>query len=141
MQAVVDSTTADSRFDAWLFACLAGLALLLTAIGMYGLLSFSVARRAQEIGTRMALGASRASVLALVLKQGIALTLAGLAAGLAGALVVTRFLAALLFGVKATDPASFLGVSALLVAVGFLASYFPARRATRVDPMVALRDE
>lgn len=141
MQAIVDSTTADSRFDAWLFACLAGLALALTAIGMYGLLSFSVARRAHEIGTRMALGASRRSVLALVLKQGIVLTVVGLIVGLAGALVVTRFLATLLFGVKATDPASFLGVSALLLAVGLLASYFPARRATRVDPMVALRDE
>jgi putative ABC transport system permease protein len=138
---IISSTTAGSRFDAWLFSCLAALALVLTAIGLYGLLSFLVARRASEIGTRMALGASRAAVLALVLKQGVAVTLVGLTLGLAGALVLTRSLATLPFGVKTTDPASFLGVSVSLLAVGLLASYLPARRATQVDPMVALRDE
>ena len=114
---------------------------MLTAIGVYGLLSFSVARRTSEIGTRMALGASRANVLTLVLKQGVMLIAIGLVLGLAGAFAATRFLAALLFGVRATDPSSFLGVSALLLLVGLLASYLPARRATKVDPMVALRYE
>ena len=141
MEEIVESTTARSRFDAWLFGFLAGLALLLTAVGVYGLLSFSVARRTSEIGTRMALGASRGDVLSLVLKQGVGLIAIGLVLGLAGALATTRFLASLLFGVRATDPSSFLGVSALLIAVGLLASYLPARRATKVDPMVALRYE
>jgi putative ABC transport system permease protein len=104
-------------------------------------LSFSVARRTNEIGTRMALGASRSAVLALILKQGVALVVTGLVFGLAGAFVVTRSLATLLFGVRPTDPVSFVGVSALLLFVGLLASYIPARRATKVDPMVALRDE
>ena len=141
MEEIVAATTATSRFDAWLFAFLAGLALMLTAIGVYGLLSFSVARRTSEIGTRMALGASHANVLKLVLKQGIALLVTGLVLGLAGALAVTRSLATLLFGVRFTDPVSFLTVSALLLLVGAVASYIPARRATRVDPVVALRDE
>jgi putative ABC transport system permease protein len=141
MEEIVASTANSSRFNAWLFGFLAGLALLLTAIGVYGLLSFSVARRTSEIGTRMALGASRADVLALVLKQGVMLIAVGLVLGLAGALAATRFLATLLFGVRATDPSSFLGVSALLLSVGLLASYLPARRATKVDPMVALRYE
>src|SRR5581483_4229711 len=118
MQEIVESTTARSRFDAWLFASLAGLALALTAIGVYGLLSFAVARRTQEIGTRMALGASRGSVLALILKQGLVLIGVGLAVGLAGAFVATRSLATLLYGVKAGDPLSFAGVSVLLLAVG-----------------------
>jgi len=141
MDEIVAATTASSRFDAWLFASLAGLALALTAVGVYGLLSFAVARRTHEIGTRIALGASRAAVLTLVLKQGIGLTVIGLILGLAGALAVTRSLTTLLFGVRPTDPISFVGVSVLLLCVGLLASYIPARRATRIDPMVALRDE
>lgn len=141
MEEVIASTTASSRFDAWLFAFLAGLALVLTIIGVYGLLSFSVARRTNEIGLRMALGASRPAVLLLVLKQGIVLIVTGLVLGLVGALAVTRSLATLLFGVRPTDPVSFIGVSALLLCAGLLASYVPARRAAKVDPMVALRDE
>jgi putative ABC transport system permease protein len=141
MEELIVSTTADSRFNAWLFVSLAGLALILTIIGIYGLLSFSVARRTNEIGTRMALGATRAAVLLLVLKQGTVLIAAGLILGLAGALVVTRSLASLLFGVRPTDPVSFIAVSALLLCAGILASYFPARRATRIDPMAALREE
>jgi putative ABC transport system permease protein len=141
IEEVIAANTATSRFDAWLFAFLAVLALALTAIGIYGLLSFSVARRSHEIGTRMALGASRAAVLKLVLKQGIALIATGLIVGLAAAFAVTRWLATLLFGVRPTDPVSFIGVSTLLLGVGLLASYFPARRATLVDPGVALREE
>ena len=116
-------------------------ALVLTAIGVYGLLSFSVARRTNEFGIRMALGASRGEVLKLVLKQGVTLTAIGLVVGLAAALALTRSLSSLLFVVRPTDPASFLVVSGLLLSVGLLASYLPARRATQVDPMVALRCE
>ena len=116
-------------------------ALVLTAIGVYGLLSFSVARRTNEFGIRMALGASRGEVLKLVLKQGVTLTAIGLVVGLAAALALTRSLSSLLFVVRPTDPASFLAVSGLLLCVGLLASYLPARRATKVDPMVALRCE
>jgi putative ABC transport system permease protein len=141
MEEIVASTTADSRFDAWLFGAFAALALLLTTIGVYGLLAFSVARRTAEIGTRMALGAGRGDVLRMVLRQGVGLVAAGLVLGLGGALLVTRSLQDLLFGVKPTDPLSFAAVAVLLIAVGFAASYFPARRATKVDPMIALRYE
>jgi putative ABC transport system permease protein len=138
---VVAKTTASSRFDAWLFAFLAGLAMLLTAIGLYGVLSFSVARRTNEIGTRMALGATRGNVLGLVLRQGLMLVGLGLVIGLVGALAVTRALTTLLWGVRPTDPSTFAAVSVVLFAVGLAASYVPARRATKVDPMVALRYE
>ena len=141
MDAIVASTTADSRFDAWLFGAFAGLALLLSAIGVCGLLSFSVALRTGEIGTRMALGASRMQVLSMVLGQGVVLTAIGLLAGLAGAFLLTRSLQSLLFGVRSTDPLTFMAVSATMFCTGLLASYIPARRATRVDPMTALRWE
>jgi putative ABC transport system permease protein len=141
MEEIVSSTTANSRFDAWLFGAFAALALLLTAIGVYGLLSFSVARRTAEIGTRMALGAGRGDVLRMVLRQGVGLVAVGLVVGLAGAVLVTRSLEGLLFGVKPTDPLSFAAVAVLLLAVGLAASYFPARRAMKVDPLVALRYE
>jgi putative ABC transport system permease protein len=141
MDDIVAATTANSRFDAWLFAVLAGLAMLLTAIGLYGVLSFSVASRTNEIGTRMAIGATGGKVLCMVLRQGLGLIGLGLSIGLAGALGVTRMLTTLLFGVRPTDPYTFGAVAALLIAVGLLASYIPARRATRVDPMVALRYE
>jgi putative ABC transport system permease protein len=141
MQEIVTGTYSDSRFDAWLFGAFAVLALVLTTIGVYGLLSFSVARRTAEIGTRMALGASRGNVLSMILRQGVALVSIGLAVGLAGALVLTRSLEKLLFGVRPSDPVSFAAVAVLLLAVGLAASYFPARRATRVDPIIALRYE
>jgi putative ABC transport system permease protein len=141
MDDILSSTTADSRFDAWLFGAFAALALILTAIGIYGLVSFTVVRRTGEFGTRMALGASRGDVLRLVLKQGIMLTAVGLLIGLAGALALGRSLSSLLFGVGATDPLSFAAVSVVLLGVGVLASYIPARRATKTDPMVALRYE
>ncbi len=141
MNEILARTTASPRFDAWLLGLFAALALALTAIGVYGLLAFAVARRTNEIGTRMALGASRFRVLSMILRQGLGLIALGLAFGLAGALAVTRSLTTLLFGVRPTDPVSFAAVAVVLVAVGALASYMPARRATRVDPMVALRYE
>jgi putative ABC transport system permease protein len=141
MDEILSTTTADSRFDAWLFGAFAALALVLTAIGIYGLVSFTVARRTSEFGTRMALGASRGDVLRLVLKQGITLTAVGLVIGLGGALALGRSLSSLLFGVGATDPLSLAAVSVVLLGVGLLASYIPARRATKTDPMVALRYE
>jgi putative ABC transport system permease protein len=141
MEDVVAATTAGSRFDALLFAIFAGLALALTAIGVYGLLAYSVAQRRSEIGTRMALGASRADILGMVLKQGLLLGGVGLALGLGGAVLLARSLGSLLFGVKPSDPLSYAVVAVTLLGVALLASYLPARRATRIDPMVALRYE
>lgn len=141
MEKIVSSATADSRFDATLFGIFAGVALALTAIGVYGLLSFSVAQRRQEIGTRMALGASRSDILKLILIQGITLSAIGLALGLGGAFALARSLASLLYGVRPADPSIFAAVAILLLSVGLLASYLPSRRAAKVDPMIALRHE
>jgi putative ABC transport system permease protein len=141
MEDVVASTTASSRFDAWLFGSFAGLAVVLAAIGVYGLLSFAVAYRRKEIGTRMALGATHASILRLFLKQGFILTSIGLALGLVGSLFLGRFLASLLYGIKPNDPVSFFVVSFMLLLMGVIASYVPSVRATRVDPMITLRYE
>ena len=124
-----------------LMGAFAGVALLLCATGIYGLISGTVARRTHEFGIRLALGATGANVLCLVLRQGLALALAGLVLGLAGALATTRLLASLLYGVEPRDLTIFaLGVAALATTV-VLASFIPARRATRVDPMTALRYE
>jgi putative ABC transport system permease protein len=117
------------------------IALVLAAVGVYGLIAYSVTQRTQELGIRMALGAQRRDVFGLVLAEGTRLTLLGIAIGVLAALVLSHLLAALLFGVSATDPLTFAGVAGLLVVVALLACYIPARRATRVDPMVALRYE
>ena len=124
-----------------LLTMFASVAMLLAAIGLYGVMSYSVAQRTKEIGIRMALGAQRPDVLALVVKQGMALVFVGIAAGTILSLATTRLISGMLFGITATDPLTFAGVAALLSVVAFLANYLPARRAASVDPMVALRYE
>jgi predicted permease len=141
MSGLVDHSLGTDRLIAMLSSCFGALALLLASIGLYGVMSYAVARRTNEIGIRMALGARRSNVLQLVLGHGSKLTLVGVAIGIVGALVLTRFLSSLLYGVKPTDPLTFLIVSVVLAGVALLASYIPARRATKVDPMVALRYE
>jgi predicted permease len=130
-----------ARFQTVLLGLFAGIALLLTAIGLYGVIAYTVAQRTHEIGVRMALGASRRDVLRMVLNRGLLLTFAGVGGGVLGALVLARFIAALLYQIPPRDPLTYFVVCATLAAVAMLASYIPAMRATRVDPMVALRYE
>ena len=137
----IDSQLLTERLIARLSTFFGLLALLLSCIGLYGLLAYEVSRRTREIGIRMALGARSGDVLRLVIAQGFALTAAGAAVGIAAAFGVTRFLASLLYGVKPADPLTFVGVAVFLAVVALLACYIPARRATRVDPLVALRYE
>ncbi|HME00681.1 MAG TPA: ABC transporter permease [Terriglobia bacterium] len=141
MSDVVARAVAHPTFDVLLMGTFAALALTLTSVGIYGVLSFHLARRTQEIGIRIALGAKRGNVLLMVVGQGAFLAAVGIGIGLVGALVLSRFLSSLLYGVKPTDPPTFIAVSLILAAVALLASYIPARRATKVDPMVALRYE
>ena len=137
----LDGTIAIPRFNTMLLGIFAGLALVLTAIGLYGVISYSVAQRTHEIGIRMALGAQPSEMMRLVVGQGVRLALFGVGLGLIAAFAFTHFLSSLLFGVTATDPISFVTVVVTLLAVVLLACYVPARRAMRVDPMVALRYE
>jgi putative ABC transport system permease protein len=136
-----DAGLGQERTSAALLSSFGALALALTAIGLYGVLAFAVARRTHEIGIRMALGASRSKVMGLVTGQGMALTLVGLAAGLICAFGLTRLVASSLYGVQPTDPVTFGGAAAFVAVVALVASYIPARRATKVDPLVALRYE
>jgi putative ABC transport system permease protein len=141
MDQVIVEANSDARIEAQLLGIFAGLALLLAAVGIYGVMSYLVAQRTQELGIRMALGAQPLDVLRLVLERGVMLTTAGLAIGLVAAFAITRLLSKLLFGVSATDPLTFFGVAILLGFVALAACYIPARRATRIDPLVALRYE
>ncbi len=141
MQEYLSSSVATPRFNTTLLAIFAAVALVLTIVGLYGVMSYSVAQRTNEIGIRLALGAQSRDVLLMVVKQGSALILVGLAFGLAGAYALTRLIASLLFGVTAKDPFTFVAAAVLLAIVGLLACYIPALRATKVDPMEALRCE
>jgi putative ABC transport system permease protein len=141
MDQIMSSMSGDARFRTLLLGVFAAVALLLAAIGIYGVISYSVAQRAREIGIRIAIGAQNRDVLRLVVGQGMKLALIGVGVGIAGALAFTRVLSGLLFNVSATDPLTFVGVSTLLALVALLACYVPARRAMNVDPMVALRCE
>jgi putative ABC transport system permease protein len=139
MDQLLSSSLSRSRFTMFLLGLFAAVALILTAVGVYGVIAYNVAQRTHEIGIRMALGARRANVLALVLGQGTRLMLIGIGSGVVAALLLTRLMQSLLFGVSAADPLTFILVSLLLAAVSLLASYFPARYATSVSPTVALR--
>ena len=139
MDALIAASVAPRRLNLWLVIAFAVVALVLTAAGLYGVMSYLVAQRTREIGVRMALGATRSSVLQLVLRQAGAMAVAGIAIGLVGALALTRFLATLLFGVTAKDPMVFAGVAVLLGIVAILSAAIPSSRATKVDPISALR--
>jgi len=141
MDQLVTTSLAQRQLNMVLFVAFSSIALILASVGIYGVMSYSVTQRTHEIGIRMALGAGQRNVLGLVVRQGMALALTGVGFGLAGALVLTRMMSSLLFGVSATDPVTFVAISALLTGVALVACLVPARRATRVDPMVALRYE
>jgi putative ABC transport system permease protein len=139
MEQVLAESVAQPRFNVILVSAFAGLALVLAALGVYGVISYSVAQRVREIGIRLALGATRVEVVRLVAGEGLRLAAAGIAAGLLGAAAATRLLGALLFEVRPLDLPTFLGAGAALAAIALLASAFPAARASRVDPSAALR--
>jgi len=141
MNQIIDRSVADRRFALELLAVFASVALLLAAIGIYGVMSYSFSQRAHEVGIRIALGAQRLDILRMALGEGMRLVVIGLASGLAGAAVMTRFFRSMLFDVGTADPITYLSVSVILAGVALFACYIPARRATRVDPLAALREE
>ena len=141
LEQLFGATVARPRFSLFLLGSFALLALAIAAVGTYGVMSFLVGQRTREIGVRVALGARRGAVMALIMREALRLGAAGVALGLALALALTRALATLLFGVRPTDPATYAGVAAVLGVLLAIAAYLPARRAARVDPMTALRSE
>jgi ABC-type antimicrobial peptide transport system permease subunit len=141
MDELIEASTAQPRFRTFLLGSFAGIALLLSAIGIYGVMAYTVSRRTREIGVRMALGAHPVDILKLIFGESMTLTLVGILLGLVGAYAVTRVMKSLLFEVTSTDPFTFTGVTLLLCGVALFASYIPARRAMSVSPIVALRDE
>ena len=141
MEELISVSQSRPRFLTLLLTIFSAVALVLAVVGIYGVLSYLVAQRGKEFGLRMALGAPRGHVLGLVLKQGALLAIVGLGAGLGVSLAMTRLMSTLLYGIRATDPVTFLVMPAALAAAALAASFLPARRATKVDPMVTLRYE
>jgi putative ABC transport system permease protein len=141
MEENISQSISQPRFRTILLAVFAGIALVLAAVGIFGVMAYSVTQRTRELGLRMALGASRGQVLQLVLAHGVRLTLVGVGIGLAATFLLTRYVSSLLFNVPAYDPMTLVGVAAALIVISLCACYLPARRATLVDPIVALREE
>jgi ABC-type antimicrobial peptide transport system permease subunit len=141
MDGRVQESLARRRFSMMMLGLFAALALALATIGIYGVMAYMVNQGTREIGIRLALGATQKNILQLILRQGMILALTGVAIGLAGAFALTRLMRSLLFGVRSTDPLTFVAIAALLTLIALLASYVPARRAARIDPMVSLRCE
>jgi putative ABC transport system permease protein len=141
MEQALEQSVSQPRFDTMLLGLFAGIALLLAAVGIYGLIAYSVVRRTHEIGVRMALGAARADVVRMVVRQGASLAAAGIVLGLAGAFALTRFLTTMLFGIGNTDALTFAGAPLGMILVVLLATFLPAVRATRISPVAALRHE
>jgi putative ABC transport system permease protein len=139
METLVSESVSQPRFNLFLLGLFGGLALLLAAAGIYGVMAYGVAQRTNELGLRLALGAQTRDIMKLILRQGVRLISIGLALGLVAALALTRLMKSLLFGVSATDAATFAAVALLLMLVALLACWIPARRAAKVDPMIALR--
>jgi putative ABC transport system permease protein len=137
----ISKWAAAPRFQTFVLTCFAAMALVLAAVGLYGLLSYMVAQRTLEIGLRMALGAQRADVLAMIVRRGLGFAVVGVIVGVAVSAVVTRLLAGILYGVRPSDPGTFAATSGLLVVVSAVASAIPAYRAARVDPMTTLREQ
>ena len=137
----IATSLAAPRFNVVLLGTFAGLALILASVGIYGVVAYSVTQRTRELGLRMAIGAQQRDVVAMVLRESLVVVAVGMAVGVAAALLATRALSGLLFGIGPLDPVTWTAVTAVLFGVAFLASYVPARRATRVDPMIALRAE
>jgi ABC-type antimicrobial peptide transport system permease subunit len=137
----IDESLAERRFSMLLLTLFAALALALAAIGVYGVMAYLVSQGTRELGIRLALGAAPRDLLALVIRQGMVVALVGTALGLAGAMLLTRFMRSLLFGVRPSDPLTFVVIAATLTVVALAASYVPARRAARIDPIVSLRSE